>query len=148
MPGTGTTPARPTHLGLLITGPYWSNHCVLGRGKVTFRLPLCSSCWFLPVSSRVGARGKAWVLGWVGWELMMGEEGWGLRWRPCLWHEGVWAERPVSFQDLLSTFLLSLLPPCFLGKFPTPKPQADSLTSNARGEREISLNCLLALWLF
>lgn len=88
------------------------------------------------------------MLGWVGWELMMGEEGWGLRWRPCLWHEGVWAERPVSFQDLLSTFLLSLLPPCFLGKFPTPKPQADSLTSNARGEREISLNCLLALWLF
>lgn len=58
-------------------------------------------------------------------------------------------ERPVSFQDLLSTLLLSLLPPCFLGRSPTPSlPQANSFTSNARGEREISLCCLLAFRLF
>lgn len=58
MPGTGAAPARSTRPGILITCPYWGGRCVLGRGKVTLRFSLCSSCWFLPASSKVGATGQ------------------------------------------------------------------------------------------
>lgn len=79
----------------------------------------------------------------------MGEEGWGLHWRPRLWHEGVWAERPVSFQDLSINIPLISTASMFLGQISHPQNPRPIPHCNARGEREISLNCLRFLcWLF
>lgn len=59
--------AWPTHPGFLSPVPAWRSLCS-GERKGHFESPLCSSCWFLPASSRVGTTGKGPPLsGRVGW---------------------------------------------------------------------------------